>query len=166
MKLTGCIGIAVLCMHISFCTSTDESAMQKEDQNIEIAMRLYGEVLNEGNLDVLNEIMAEDFIDHLASPEPLRSRAQFVEFLGMVTTAYPDIQLSVEEVIASGDKVVVRLSFTGTHSGPIGNVEATGRKVRWTGIDIVEVREGLIRGRWSERNLLGMMIQLGAFSMD
>jgi hypothetical protein len=80
----------------------------------------------------------------------------------MVAGAFPDLHVHVEDVLGEENKVVVRLSVHGTHEGVLmSDIQPTGKEAKWTGIDILEIEGGKIVGRWSERDLLGMMRQLG-----
>jgi steroid delta-isomerase-like uncharacterized protein len=128
----------------------------------EIVAVLFGDVINKGRFAALERVMAPDFVDHLAAGQA-PGRAGFEEFLKMLAGAFPDIQAQVEDVFSEGDKVAVRLTVTGTHTGLLlGRIPATGKRAAWTGIDILRIENGKIKERWSERNLLSLMRQLGA----
>lgn len=131
------------------------------EKNKEIAIRFYNDVLNNGALELLDDIMSGDFIDHNAGPGQLRGIGAFKDFLKRITTAFPDLQIKIEDVLADGNKVTARLSITGTQTGPLGTIPASNIKANWTGIDILEIENGKIISRWSERNLLGLMKQIG-----
>ncbi|MBE0429662.1 MAG: ester cyclase [Thermoleophilia bacterium] len=132
------------------------------DANKEIVERLYDEVINKGNLEKLESLMDPDFRDHLAPQQPPGIQG-FKDFLKMVSTAFPDIRVKIEDMIAEKDRVEVRLSISGTHNGILmGEIQPTGKAASWTGIDILKIENGKIKDRWSERNLLSMMEQIGA----
>lgn len=132
------------------------------EANKQLVMRFFEEALNDGKLELLDEIMAADYIEHGAPPDRPPGREGFKAFLGMVAGAFPDLHVHVEDVLAEGDKVAVRLTVHGTHKGVLmGDIQPTGRQAKWTGIDILEIEGGKIVGRWSERDLLGLMQQLG-----
>ena len=132
------------------------------EANKEIAKQLYDEVINKGKIGNLDSIMDPNYQDHLAPQQPLGIQG-FKDFLKMVSTAFPDIQVKIEDMIAEMDRVVVRLSISGTHTGVLmGEVQPTGKSAKWTGIDILRIENGKIKDRWSERNLLSMMKQIGA----
>jgi steroid delta-isomerase-like uncharacterized protein len=145
------------------CSGTILSnAQDMMEKNKELARRFYQEVINEGNGTVMQQIMAEDFIDHYASPDLPKGIEGFKAFLKMIATAFPDIKVKTEDIIAEGDKVTVRLTVTGTHMGVLlGKFPPTGKYASWVGIDILKVSNGIIVERWSQRDLLGMMRQLG-----
>ncbi|MCA6370185.1 MAG: ester cyclase [Cytophagales bacterium] len=149
------------------CKTASKKANMEQNKNKEIVARFYNEALNKGNLDLLNDLMTEDFIDHNAPPSQLQGIKGIKNFLKMVTTAYPDLNIVLEETIAEGNKVVARLTITGTQSGVfMGTIPPSNKRVKWTGIDIIEIQGDKIIGRWSERNLYSMMIQIGAIQVD
>jgi predicted ester cyclase len=127
-----------------------------------LARRFYEEALNGGRLDVLDELLSPSFVDHGASSGQAPGIEGFKGFLKVVTGAFPDLHLHIEDLLAEGGKVAVRLTIHGTHEGVLmGNIQPTGKQAKWTGIDILHFETGRIVARWSERNLLGLMQQLG-----
>ncbi len=131
-----------------------------------IARRFYEVALNSGDLALLDQILAPDFVDHGASGNDVVGIDAFKSFLRMLTGAFPDIQIRIEDMVEEGNKVAVRLAIHGTHSGPLmGTIRPTGREAAWTGIDLLETAGDKIVARWSERNLLGLMQQLGVVSL-
>jgi steroid delta-isomerase-like uncharacterized protein len=126
-----------------------------------LVRRFYDEVVNRGNLALADELMAPDYAEHGSPEGETAGRAGFERFVGMVTGAFPDLQVSVEDLIAEGDKVVARLTVRGTHRGELMGIPPTGRPATWSGIDIFEVSGGRITGRWNVRDLLGLVTQLG-----
>lgn len=162
-KLAGFI-LVVLTAASIFARSGSNKLTNGEamETNKEIAMQLYNEVINKGKLEKLESIMDPNYRDHLAPQQPPGIQG-FKDFLKMVSTAFPDIQVRVEDVIAEKDRVAIRLSVSGTHTGILmGEIQPTGKPAKWTGIDILRIENGKIRDRWSERNLLSMMKQIGA----
>lgn len=131
----------------------------------ELAKQFYEDVINRGDEVVMKMIVAENFIDHYASPNLPKGVEGFKEFLKMIATAFPDIQVKVEDMIAEGDKIVVRLTIEGTHNGMLlGKIPPSGKKAVWTGIDILKIENGIITERWSQRDLLDLMRQIGVIS--
>jgi predicted ester cyclase len=126
----------------------------------QLASRFYEDVLNAGNLELLDQLLSQNFVDHVVGLDA------FKDFLRMVTGAFPDIHIHVEDIVAEGNKAAVRLAIHGTHKGTLmGSIDPTGKAAKWTGIDIVEIAEGKIAARWSERDLLGLMQQLGVVQL-
>jgi steroid delta-isomerase-like uncharacterized protein len=131
------------------------------DENKQLARRFY-EILNSQKLELLDEVMSEGFVEHGASGDEMSGIESFKEFLKMVTGAFPDLRVHVDDVVAEGNKVAVRLTVQGTHEGVLmGQIQSTGKHATWTGIDLLEIDSGKIVGRWNERNLYGLMQQLG-----
>jgi steroid delta-isomerase-like uncharacterized protein len=132
----------------------------------QLARRFYEEALNTGNLALLDQILAQDFVDHSASGDDVTGVDAFKSFLSMVTGAFPDLHIHVEDMFGEGNKVAVRLAVHGTHKGTLmGSIRPTGKRAAWTGIDLLQMEGGKIVARWSERNLLGLMQQLGVVSL-
>jgi steroid delta-isomerase-like uncharacterized protein len=144
------------------CQTSEDKTDMRKNKNKELAVRFYNEALNKGNLELLNNIMSEDFIDYNSSSGQLQGLEGFKKFLNMVITAFPDLQIEIEDILAEGNKVIARLIITGNQSGSLGKIPPSNRKAEWTGIDILEIENNKIIGRWSERNLLSMMQQIGA----
>lgn len=131
------------------------------ETNKALARRFYEEVIDQGKIEILDSVMDPGFRDHLAPQQPPGIQG-FRDFLKMVATAFPDIRVKVEDILAESDRVAVRLSITGTQTGILmGTIPPTGKPARWTGIDILRFENGKIKDRWSERNLLSMLKQLG-----
>jgi steroid delta-isomerase-like uncharacterized protein len=134
-----------------------------DNPNTSIAGQFYSEVINKGNTALMESILSKDFTDHNAAPEQPQGIPGLKQFLSMVSTAFPDVQVQIEQTIDAGDSVVVRLSISGTQTGILlGNIPPSGRHAIWTGIDILKFKNGKITDRWSQRDLLGMMRQIGA----
>ena len=136
-----------------------------EEQNKEVARRAYraiSEGARSGDMSGLDEVIAPDIRDH--NPEPGQgqgregARAMFME----LARAFPDLSVSIEELIAEGDKVVGRVRFQGTHSGDFQGMPATGKRVEMQVIDILRIENGKIVERWGLGDQLGLMQQLGA----
>lgn len=131
------------------------------EENKAIVQRFYDEVVNQGNLALLGELMAPGYIEH---GNPAGSGIDGFErfFIGL-GEAFPDLRITVEDLIAVGDRVVARVTVQATHQGTfMGTIAPTGRQVTFGGVDIFELAEGRIVGRWNHRDLLGLLQQLGA----
>jgi len=136
------------------------------EENKAIVRRFYEEVVNQGDLTAADELIAEDFDDHSGSGSS-QGRQAFKRFATMLTSAFPDLHLTVEDMIAEQDKVVARVTVRGTHRGTLfGSIPPTDRAVTFTGVDIIRISEGKIAERWNQRDLLGLMRQLGVIATD
>ena len=79
------------------------------------------------------------------------------------TTAFPDLELTTEDIVAEGDKVAIRNTWRGTHQGSFHGLPPTGKRVAFTGTDIIRFVDGRIAEQWADLDALGLMQQLGAF---
>jgi steroid delta-isomerase-like uncharacterized protein len=115
--------------------------MSEEDKAL--ARRFLEEAFNEGNLGVVDEIVASDYVLHdSALPEEIRGPEGVKGFVEMYRSAYPDTDITVEEQIAEGDDVVTRWTGRGTHQGELLGVPPSGNRVEVAGITIDRISGG------------------------
>lgn len=130
------------------------------EQNKEI-FRRYVEQVNQRNLNIIDETIAVDYINHdpnpgqTPGPEGLRK-----SITGMIA-AFPDLQITIEDLLAEGDRIVARVVFRGTHGGNFMGNPATGKQFAVQVIEIFRVADGKLREAWVESDRLVMMQQLG-----
>jgi steroid delta-isomerase-like uncharacterized protein len=130
--------------------------------NTAVVRRHYDRAWNAGELATVDETHAADCVHHDPSnPEPMRGPAEIKARLAAVREAFGDFQMTVHDLVAAGDKVVVRFSVSGTHRAPFAGVPATGRAVKVEGIIIHRLRGGRIVEDFAVRDSLGLMMQLG-----
>jgi steroid delta-isomerase-like uncharacterized protein len=134
--------------------------MSAED-NKATARRWYEEVFNAGNLDLIHELFAPNFVDH-DPVNPLPGLEGVRQVVGMYRGAFPDLHITVEDWVAEGEKVVTRFRAQGTHKGPLMGIPPTEKQVTVTGIDMLGFEHGKISEHWGNRDDLGMLQQLGA----
>lgn len=135
--------------------------MSVED-NMALARRFYSEVVNGGNLDLIDELVSEDFVDHEALPGmpttgPESPKATFSMFFA----AFPDLQMTVDDMFADGDKVVARATMSGTHKGEFMGIPPTNKGFKVQAIDIGEFHDGKMTEHWGVTDQAAMMEQLG-----
>lgn len=129
----------------------------------EIARTYAGEVISEGNLGLIDEIIADDYVEYnSARPEPLRGPDDVREYVSTLRAAVPDINCAVEDLIAEGNKVVRRDRATGTHQGEFMGIEATGTEAVVKGIHIHRIEDGQIVETWAQNDVMSMLQQFGA----
>jgi steroid delta-isomerase-like uncharacterized protein len=126
-----------------------------------VVHRIMDEVMNTGNLSVLDEIAHPDVIDHTVPPGMPAGREGVKAAIAMYRTAFPDMHSVLEDMIVDGDRVATRYTLTGTHQGEFMGIPATGKRVSVSGIDIMRFRDGKITERWAQEDNLGMLQQLG-----
>lgn len=131
------------------------------EENKALVRRSFEEVWNDKNLDALDEIVAADAVDHSRPPGFPQGVEGSKAFIGMYLSAFPDTKMTIEDMIAAGDKVITRWVATGTHDGELMGIPPTGKHVTVTGMGIDRISGGKIVESWGEFDALGMMQQLG-----
>ena len=128
------------------------------ETNKAIVRRYIEQVFNEGRLDLLEEFLAEEFESHTnLQPGPEGVKMFYTASIG----AFPDQKTTIDDVIAEGDKVVVRATFKATHLGELFGIPPTARSVTMSWIAIYRLANGKIVEHWYQDDNLGLMQQLG-----
>jgi len=126
------------------------------------ARRLY-DLINAGDIGAFSEHLSDDFVEHEKTPGLAPTKAGVKDFFRMQLAAFPDLRMNVEDVFASGAKVVARVRYTGTNRGEFMGMPATGKSVDVHLIDVFLFGDdGLVREHWGVMDALAMMMQLGA----
>jgi len=138
------------------------------EQNKELATRMIEEIFNRGNVDKVDEFLASDFVEREELPPGLQPGREGVKQLAlMMRSAFPDLKATIEDAVAEADKVVVRWTCAGTHSGgELMGIPPTGRKVSVEVIDIMRVADGKFVEHWGLMDNAAMLQQLGAMRPD
>ena len=131
-----------------------------EEQNKQVFRRLIEEGFSQGKLEVLDDVFAPNFIEHQDGFVPPNVEGVKGAIVSLRTAA-PDLKLTIEEIIASGEKTWARITGRGTHRGPFMGRPATGRPFAITVIDICRFENGKIVEHWGVADRLAMMAQLG-----
>jgi steroid delta-isomerase-like uncharacterized protein len=132
------------------------------EENKAIVRQQEEELFTQGNLDAADEVYAPDYVGHDPSnSEEVRGLEAAKRAASDYRQAFPDLRVTVEDLIAEGDRVAARLRFRGTHLGELDGIAPTGRRVDCTGIVISRIEEGKIAKDWANFDDLGMMRQLG-----
>lgn len=134
-------------------------------ENERLARRIPEEVFAEGNLDLLDELYAADAVEHNPFGE-MRGRAAIRESYEGFVAAFPDITQNVEDVVAEGDTVAMRLTARGTHEGPMMGLEPTGKVIEVQQTVFTRIEDGKIVERWLHPDNLGMLQQLGVVESE
>jgi steroid delta-isomerase-like uncharacterized protein len=143
--------------------TTKKEEEEMSEQNKTLARRWFEDLFSRGDLDTANQILSADFVDHLPREEE-RGIEELKHYVSSYRTAFPDIQDTVEEIVAEGDKVVVRWRSRGTHQGEFMGVAPTGREVAFTGMRLFRIAENKIVESWVNIDERGLQEQLGAVS--
>jgi predicted ester cyclase len=131
------------------------------EENATIGRRWTEEALDSHNLDLLDEIVAPDIIHHAGIFVDEVGRDSLKDDLAALLAAFPDIRFTADVIVADEDGAAVRWAGSGTHNGPLQNIEPTGKKVVFTGINVYRIACGQIVEGWSEPDSLGLLRQLG-----
>ena len=131
------------------------------EQNKALIRRFYAEVVNGRKDELIDEMIAEDFDDHAARD---KGREHFKTLYHVMIRIFPDIQASLQDLIAEGDEVVARVEFTATQADSFRGFPATNRQITYSGMDIFRIKDGKSTERWAQRDFLGMLERLGHIS--
>ncbi|MBA7605032.1 Aklanonic acid methyl ester cyclase DnrD [subsurface metagenome] len=131
------------------------------EENKAVLHRLAEEIFNKGNISVVDEIIAPDYVFHGPVGMEYKGPEGFKQMVTMYRNAFPDLHMTVEDMVAEGDKVAQRITIRGTHKGELMGIAPTGKQVTDTGIIIVRFAGGKEVEAWGITDLLGMMQQMG-----
>jgi steroid delta-isomerase-like uncharacterized protein len=135
------------------------------EQNKSIVRRWIEDGWNKHNLAVIDEVYAPTFVQHEPPPETVNSSEALKRYVGMYLTAFPDLNLSIEDLIAEGDKVVWRFKSSGHQNGPFMGMPASGKTGSITGIVIFRLENSRIAEAWVNIDALGLLQQVGVIPM-
>ena len=138
--------------------------MLDQQQPMDIQKR-WGEAVTSGNFDVFDEIISPAIVDHDPAPQQAAGPAGFKAFFTTMRTAFPDLKITAEHAVASGDELAVAYTMEGTHSGPFMGLPATGRRIKARGMQIARFENGKAVERWGSSDELGILKQLGATAL-
>lgn len=125
-------------------------------------MRSAYERISAGDLAGFGELVADDFVEHEELPGLLPTKEGMLDYFRILLSAFPDMRMDVEDLIAGEDKTVARVRATATHRGEFMGVPATGRHVEVQLIDIMRFDDdGLVSEHWGVADMLSLMQQLG-----
>ncbi len=134
--------------------------MSAED-NKTLIRRLVDEVYNEGNLDVVDELVAPDVFNHAAVPEHQHGIAGFRHLIEWVREFSSDVHYDIDDIIAEGDKVAVRMTQSGTHTGTVRGIPPTGKSFSAEYVHWFRLADGKVAELWALTDHLSRLQQLG-----
>jgi predicted ester cyclase len=147
--------VAVVGMVVSLTTGTGKASTSGGDMK-NVIKELYEVWINTGHLDGLDEVVSTDYV----APDGQRGAAAFRANIEQLRRGFPDIRFTVEDLVAEGDKVTVRWTWRGTHTGPFRAFQPTGHSITNSGIAIYQFVDGRIANVWLETDRLGVVEQL------
>jgi steroid delta-isomerase-like uncharacterized protein len=149
--------------------TTRETSPTSPEENKALIRRYWQEASGRGLLAVMEEFLAPDVVSHppaSAIPEPVRGLDAFKQFIAAQFGAFPDMAVTVEDLIAEGDRVAARVTTRGTHAGDLMGLPPTGRQVEWSGISMTRHADGRIVEQWGEFDALGLLQQLSGDALS
>ena len=124
-------------------------------------VRHFYDAVGAGNLSVIDELVADDFVDREAFPGLEPNKEGVKQFFAMLRSAFPDLNMEVREMLADDDLVSVRVIATGTHEGDFMGMSSSGRRIEVQVFDILRIRNGQVTEHWGLMDAMTMMQQLG-----
>ena len=134
------------------------------EENKALLRRLVDEGLHKKNLGIMDELISPNFVNHSAPAGIPPTRDGYRQYVEMLLASFPDIYLDIEDLIAEGDKVVVRYTVRGTHRGSFMGLPPSGKQFSFTGIGIQRIVDGKFVDRWEQADTLSLLQQLGVIS--
>lgn len=134
------------------------------DENKARFRQFIDELINKKNAGAIDDFVAEDYTEHNPPPAEFgvpSGREGLKIMMGMFFTAFPDLDVHIDELIAEGDTVVGRMTTSGTHKGDFMGIPATGKKATFTEMHMIRLANGKMVDHWGNSDDLGMMQQLG-----
>jgi len=126
-----------------------------------LVLRGWEEIVNQKNLGAFDEFYAADAVHH-EPDQDLQGLEEVKQYIAMYFEAFPDMSVSVEDLIAEGDKVVSRYAYLGTHQGELQGIAPTNKHIEKEGITIHRIEGGKIVEEWEQYDKLSFLQQLGA----
>lgn len=119
-----------------------------------------------GNVALVERYFTADFVDHRPMPGAPPTRDGIKGLFAALKTAFPDLEISIDDQVADGESVATRKTFRGTHRAPFLGIPPTGKRIEFEVIDILRVRNGQITDHWFVGDRLSLLQQLGVLPPD
>ena len=146
--------------------SQDSAVKQLEQQNIALMRRVHAEI-SRGNLDIMKEVLADNYVRHCQAMPPgfqeISDTALFMGFLRDFLTAVPDCKDEIDFIIADSNMVAYVTTTTGTQTGPMGDLPPSGKKFALKNVVIQRIEDGKVAETWISWDNVAMLSQLGHF---
>jgi len=123
----------------------------------EVLRGIYG-AINSGDLGQLEKYVADDYIEH---SDGFQGVEPFQQQIAAFRAGFPDLQVTVDELLVDGDRFASRTTVTGTHTGDLMGMPATGQRISVEAVDIGRIENGMAKERWGGLNMYSMLTQLG-----
>ena len=133
------------------------------EQNKALVRQMVEKVFNQGNMSQVDEFLAPTFAEREELPPGRpRDREGVKQLTITLRSAFPDFKATIDDIVAEGDKVVIRQTWSGSHKGEFMGIPPTGRSVSFGVIDIIRIAEGRCVEHWGQMDSMSLMQQLGA----
>lgn len=139
-------------------------ANSPSEANEALIRRIIDGAFNAGALDIVDDALASDYVDHQAGPDAPGGPAAFKAFVRAFRATFPDVQVTVEDLVAGGDRVALRVTLRGSQQGALGEIPATGLRVEFGGYHIYRLADGKVTEHWGLQDDLGLLLQLGVIA--
>jgi steroid delta-isomerase-like uncharacterized protein len=133
-----------------------------EHGNKNLVARYYTEMWNKWDFALVEELLAKEILFRGSLGAEMRGRSAFCHYMRRVQGAFPDFRNEIEEMVAEGNRVVARLTYTGTHRGEIFGVAPTGKIVSYAGAAFFRIENGQVAQGWVLGDLTALLGQMGA----
>ena len=130
------------------------------EENKAILMRFAEESVNKGNPGIVGDFFGENFVNHFEPPASQGSEGMRKGLVALLA-AFPDLHVTVDDMIAEGDKVMFRATVSGTHKGEFAGIAPTGKHVTFTTVGYDRYANGKMVERWERTDVLGLLQQIG-----
>ena len=159
--------IILLCLTISCQSQQDRDNIKAEEEEMKAEKEMKAladkdvEAWSKGNISWYDEILSPEFVMHGVDSEDIIGIEANKENVTSTRTGFPDFNATIDELIIKGDNFVARWTVTGTNTGPFGDLQPTGKKIKISGVTINHVEDGKISESWMFFNQATMLTQLG-----
>ena len=163
LKSAGMFGFSILVVALTtllFLMSACQRPTVIGEENKAMLLRVQ-ELWNTGKLTLADEIFAGDFVNHDPISPDVHDLKTYKEYITTVRTAFPDFHVSIDDMLAEADKVAVRWTATGTHTGVLMGIPPTNKQATWSGMTIYRFAEGKIVEAWWSKDMFSLLVQLG-----
>src|ERR1700733_4123561 len=138
---------------------TRRTAMSKE--STQTALGKFAEAVNTGKFELIDEVVAPECVDHDPAEGQVPGPDGYRFFFSGMRTAFPDLNVAAEAVVQDGDSLAFAYTLTGTHTGPLGKIPPTGKKVKIRGVQISKFKDGKMVERWGSSDEFTLLKQIG-----
>ena len=132
------------------------------EQNKALVRRVVEEAWNRGNLEIIDEIFAPDYNEHILRPGQEPGIEGYKQRVLTTRAAFPDLVCDVQDLIAEDDRIALRYTLRGRHDGELAGIPASGQRMSSDGMVFARLRDGRIIERWQVHDDLGLLQQIGA----